>query len=151
MYQYQPQQMGPYTQGMPQVYPYQPMQQTMQPQPADQPLVCRMVTGPEEARGVPVDFSGRPMTFLDLPHGRIYVKAFDAGNGSAVFREFRIYEDPQPETQAPAAVAYAPQEMVVALRTTVEQLEANVSRLEEELKNVKASRRRVVEVTADEN
>ena len=96
-YGYQPQQPAGWAQ---QPMYYQP-QQPQQPQP-EQMLYCRMVTSPEEARGVPVDFSGRPMTFLDLPHGRIYVKAFDAGSGSAIFRAFGLIEEPKEETQAPA-------------------------------------------------
>lgn len=137
-YGYQPQQPAGWAQ---QPMYYQP-QQPQQPQP-EQMLYCRMVTSPEEARGVPVDFSGRPMTFLDLPHGRIYVKAFDAGSGSAIFRAFGLIEEPKEETQAPAE-SFAP-------ITAVQELQETVRRLEEEIKTLKAGRRRAQEVTANED
>lgn len=140
MYNYQPPQMGGYGQQMPmyQQPAYQPMQ-SMQP---EEPLVCRMVTGPEEARGVPVDFNGRPMTFLDLPHGRIFVKIFDKGSGSAIFREFRLYEEPVQEVQAQPAVAFAP-------LSAVKELEETVARLKEELKSLKTTRRSRAQEVAD--
>ena len=144
VYQYQPQ-MGGYGQQM-QMYPYQQPMQPMQPMQGmqqEEPMVCRMVTGPEEARGVPVDFSGRPMTFLDLPHGRIFVKAFDKGSGSAVFREFRLAEEPAQEAQTQPAVAWAPM-------SVVQELSETVARMREELKGLKAARRSRVQ-EADEN
>lgn len=144
VYQYQPQ-MGGYGQQMQPMYQYQQPMQPMQGMQQEEPLVCRMVTGPEEARGVPVDFSGRPMTFLDLPHGRIFVKAFDKGSGSAVFREFRLAEEPAQEAQTQPAVAWAPM-------SVVQELSETVARMREELKGLKATKRsRVQEVDADED
>lgn len=141
-YGFQPQMQQGYGQMMqPQGYGYQPQQ--MQQQQPEQMLYCRMVTSPEEARGVPVDFSGRPMTFLDLPHGRIYVKVFDAGSGSAVFRAFGLLEDPKEETQSPAE-SFAP-------IGVVQELQETVKRLEEEIRTMKAGRRRTQEVTVNED
>lgn len=144
MYQYQPQQMG----YQPQMQPMyqQPMYQhpQYQPQQADAMLYCRMVASADEARGVPVDFNGRPMVFPHLSAGRIYVKAFDTGSGSAVFREFRMVDDAQ-ETQAAAKDPPAPMSAVQALEQTV-------ARLQEELQALKVTRRRSQpqEVAADE-
>lgn len=125
-----PQQMQPMYQ--------QPVQQVQQePQP-----YCRMVASIDEARGVPVDFSGKPMIFPHLAAGRIYVKAFDTGSGSAVFREFRLYDAPQEETPVQA---YAPM-------SAVQQLQDTVAKLEEELKAIKATKRsRIQEVVQDEH
>lgn len=143
-YQYQPQQMG-YGQPMQPVYQqqYQPMQMQQQ----DGQLYCRPVASAEEARGVPVDFTGKPMVFPHLSAGKIYVKAFDQGSGSAIFREFRMYEEPAQEAAVQTAVAYAP--MVVV--DQIKRLEETVAALQEELRGLKRRRAQSVEVTADEN
>lgn len=144
MYQYQPQQMGYQPQMQPMYQPYQPQMQPQQAQQADAMLYCRMVASADEARGVPVDFNGRPMVFPHLSAGRIYVKAFDVGSGSAVFREFRMVDDAQ-ETQTAVKDPPAPMSAVQALEQTV-------ARLQEELQALKATRRRSQpqEVAADE-
>ena len=125
-YTYQPQQMG----YAPNVYPqYQQPQypaQQMQPQPQEQ-FYCRPVASAEEARAVPVDFNGKPMLFPQLNAGRIYVKIFDPGSGSAIFREFRMAE-PEAEAQTPA-VAFAPMSAVEQLSQTVAELQAEVRQL----------------------
>lgn len=146
-YQYQPQQMGyqPQIQPMYQQYQqqYQPFQ--AQPQQAQQEqFYCRPVASADEARGIPVDFSGRPMFFPHLNAGRIYLKVFDTGNGSAIFREFRLVE-PEAEIQAPS-VAFAPMSVVDELKQTI-------SVLQDEVLQMKASggkRKAQQEVTADE-
>lgn len=114
-----PQPMNGYGQQMQPVYQQNPYQQA-QPQ-QDAQLYCRMVTSEEEARATPVDFSGRPMIFPHLNAGWVYVKAFDAGSGSAVFGKFRRYEEPKQEPQAPAD--FAPRSEVQELREYVLQLE----------------------------
>lgn len=119
-YNYQPQQMG-YAPQMQPVYPqpqYLPAQQPQQEQ-----MFCRPVASAEEARGVPVDFNGTPMIFPHLNAGKIYVKIFDRGSGSAIFREFRMVEEPKQETQTPAGVAFAPMSELEALREYVRKLE----------------------------
>ena len=139
-YNYQPQQMGTYGQQMMQPVYQQPMYQPMQAV-QEQPLVCRMVTSADEARGVPVDFSGRPMTFLNLPKGTIYVKAFNPGTGAADFAEFRRVETQEPEPQQ-AGEAFAPM-------SVVKQLEETVTKLQEDLKALRAAKRSRVQEAVD--
>lgn len=142
-YTYQPQQMG----YVPNVYPqYQqpqyPAQQMQAQQPQEQ-FYCRPVASAEEARAVPVDFNGKPMLFPQLNAGRIYVKIFDPGSGSAIFREFRMAE-PEAEAQTPA-VAFAPM-------SAVEQLSQTVAELQNEVRQLKngGKRKAQQEVAADE-
>lgn len=140
-YQFQPQQMN-YQQQMgyvPNVYQPQ-YQQPMQQQAQQEQLFCRPVASADEARGVPVDFSGKPMFFPHLSAGKIYVKAFDPGSGSAVFREFWLHDDAeQTQPQDPPA----PMSAVQALEQTIEELRG-------EIKALKATRRRAAqEVTED--
>lgn len=118
-YNYQPQPMGYQPQMQPMYQQYQPTMQMPQGQ-TDQ-LYCRPVASEEEARGVPVDFSGKPMVFPHLSAGRVYVKAFDQGSGSAVFRRFRMEEEQR--TEAPEPVAYAPMSEVETLKDIVRKLE----------------------------
>lgn len=129
-YQYQPQQMGYQPQMQPMYQQYQqpaPMQQQAQEQ-----FFCRPVASADEARGIPVDFSGRPMFFPHLNAGRIYLKAFDTGNGSAIFREFRMVE---PDAEAQQGVAFAPMSELEGIR-------AMVVDLQNELRAMKASKRK---------
>jgi len=71
-FSYQPHRMGGYGQMQPMYQPYQAQQQ---PQPQQEvQLYCRPVASEEEARGIPVDFSGKPMVFPHMQAGRIYVK-----------------------------------------------------------------------------
>ena len=130
-YQYQTQQMGYQPQIQPMYQQYQPFQ--AQPQQAQQEqFYCRPVASADEARGIPVDFSGRPMFFPHLNAGRIYLKVFDTGNGSAIFREFRMVE---PEAEAQSGVAFAPMSELEGLR-------AMVVELQNELRAMKASKRK---------
>lgn len=140
-YNYQPQQMGYQPQMQPMYQQYQqpaPMQQTQEQ------FYCRPVASAEEARGIPVDFSGRPMFFPHLNAGRIYLKVFDTGNGSAIFREFRMVE-PEAEKQA-AAVAFAPMSMVDELKQTIFALQEEVR----QLKTSGGKRKAQQEVMVDE-
>lgn len=135
MYNFNPQTMGYQPQMQPMYQPYQPQQQQ------EAQLFCRPVTSADEARGVPVDFSGKPMFFPHLSAGKIYLKIFDAGSGSAIFREFRLAE---PETaQQAQAVAFAPM-------SEVEQLRQMVAELQNEVRAMKSPKRKTQEVTADE-
>ena len=118
-FQYQPQ-MG---------YPQQPAYQISYQQ--EQPLFCRAVTSREEALGVPVDFSGRPMTLLDTTHGKIWVKTFNPNTGSADLTEYRRVAPEQSETPA-----FTPM-------TDFQQLQGIVSRMAEEIQLLKGRRRRV--------
>lgn len=142
-YNYQPQQMA----YVPNVYPQYQQQPQYQPQQNQQPqsdtLVCRVVSGPEEARASQIDFSGRPYTFLDPRQRRVYVKSFNVPMGTVDFDTYAKI-DPE-ETQAPAPVNFAPMSVVEELRGTIEELRAEVTRL-------KATRRRAQpqEVTEDE-
>lgn len=147
-YTYQPQQMG-YQQPMqPQMQPvYQQYQIPVQPvqQAQETQFFCRPVASVEEARGIPVDFSGKPMLLPHLSAGRIYVKALDTATGSAIFREFRMVE-PEPETPVQPSVAFAPMSVVDELKQTI-------SALQDEVRQLKASggkRKAQQEVTADE-
>ncbi len=137
-YQYQPQQMG-YQQ------PMQPMYQQYQPMQQDSQLFCRPVASADEARGVPVDFSGKPMIMPHLSAGRIYVKAFDPGTGSSMLREYRLTE-PEPEPANPAA-AYAPAGVV----EQINKLEETVAALQDEIRNLKRRRAQYTEVSANES
>ena len=142
-YGYQPYRMGNYGQ-QPMYQPYQTYQQT-QPQQNQQQTTaqqeqfyCRPVASAEEARAVPVDFGGKPMFFTQLNAGKIYLKLFDTGSGSAIFREFRIV-DHQPEAPAQGAVAFAPM-------SELEQLRAAVAELQNEVRAMKGGKRKAQEV-----
>lgn len=143
-YNYQPNQMG----YVPNVYPQYQQQPQYQPQQPQQPqsdaLVCRVVSGPEEARASQIDFSGRPYTFLDPRQRRVYVKAFNVQAGTVDFDTYAKLDPEEP--QAPAPVSYAPMSVVDELKATIEELRSEVIRL-------KATRRRAQpqEVTDDEN
>lgn len=140
-YNYQPQPMGYQPQMQPMYQQYQqpaPMQQQTQEQ-----FFCRPVASADEARGIPVDFSGRPMILPQLNAGKIYVKIFDQGSGSAIFREFRMVEDPTAEV-AKTSITYAPMSEVEGLRQ-------QITELQNELRALKASRKKTQpEVVTDE-
>lgn len=140
-YGYQPQQPMGYQPQMPQMYQQYQQQPVMQEQ--QEQFFCRPVASADEARGIPVDFSGRPMILPNLRAGRIYVKVFDQGSGSAIFREFRMHEEPAQEA-APPAVAFAPM-------SEVEELKAALQEMREELKALKAAKRKMREAADDEN
>ena len=138
-YQYQPQ-MPQFGQQM-----YQPYQQPLYPLQTQQPqeqFYCRPVASAEEARAVPVDFNGKPMLFPQLNAGRIYVKIFDPGSGSAIFREFRMAET-ETEAQAPA-VAFTPM-------STVEQLSQTVAELQAEVRQIKTGEKKKTQQEAIAN
>lgn len=80
---------------------YQPMYGMVRPQEPFQavqgPIVkTRVVTSENEAMGVPVDFDASVLIMPDLPHGMIYAKQWNANDGSATFRKYRIVQDEQP-------------------------------------------------------
>ena len=114
-------------------FQYQPQMGYQQPtyqmgyQQPEQPLFCRAVTSREEALGVPVDFSGRPMTLLDTTHGKIWVKTFNPNTGSADLTEYRRVAPEQSET--PAFVPMA-------------DFQQFASQISDEINKLKAGRRR---------
>lgn len=106
---------------------YQQPTYQMPYQQQEQPLFCRAVTSREEALGVPVDFSGRPMTLLDTTHGKIWVKTFNPNTGSADLSEYRRVAPEQVESPA-----FVPM-------SDFQQFAAQIS---EEINKLKAGRRR---------
>lgn len=146
-YQYQPQQMG-YGQPMQTMYQqYQQPMQAPQAQMQQEQFFCRPVASADEARGIPVDFSGKPMILPQLNAGRIYVKMFDQGSGSAIFREFRMHEEPPQEVAAQPAAEYAPMGVV----DQIQKLEETVAALQQELRGLKKRRTQNVEATVNED
>jgi len=121
----------------PQTY-QQPVQQ------ADQQLFCRVATNLEEVRAYPVDFSGRPMTFLGPGMQTIWVKAFNPTTGGSDVAEYR---------RAPAPLMEA-KEQAFAPMSELENLKQTVAQLSEEIVRMRAARRRSArdteEVAADE-
>ena len=140
----QPMQMAPYQQRpiyQPQIPPvYQPeqypaaQQQSMQDQ-----FYCRPVASEEEGRAVPVDFSGKPIIMPHFNAKKIYVKIFDTGSGSAIFQTYRREE---PEAEAQQGVAFAPMSELEGLR-------AMVVELQNELRAMKAGKRKTQQEVAD--
>lgn len=145
-YGYQPQQMGYQPQMQPMYQQYQPPMQAPQAQMQQEQFFCRPVASADEARGIPVDFSGKPMILPQLNAGRIYVKMFDQGSGSAIFREFRMYEEPAQEAVAQPAAVYAPLGVV----DQIQRLEETVAALQQELRGLKRRRAQTTEVSADD-
>lgn len=147
---YEPRRISGYGQMQPMYQPYQQAPNSSQ-QPAgnnqqqDSQMFCRPVASIEEARAVPVDFSGKPMLFPQLNAGRIYLKIFDTGSGSAIFREFRLVET-EPEQKIPTA-SFAPASVVEQVR----QLGETVAELQAELKTLKTAKRKVQTQEAIEN
>lgn len=145
----QPMQIAPYQQRpiyQPQMTPvYQQAQYpAVQQQSMQDQFYCRPVASEEEGRAIPVDFSGKPIIMPHFNAGRIYVKIFDPGSGSAIFRIFRM-DEPEDEAQKNAA-AFAPM-------SVVEELKQTISALQEEVRQLKTSggkRKTQQEVTADE-
>ena len=124
-FQYQPQ-MPAYGPQMQPVYPtYQQPQQAAQ----EQNLFCRMATNREEVQAFPVDFSGRPMTFLGPGGQTIWTKVFDPGTGGSVVTE---YHKAAPDSGKPAFVPVSDFEQLIAL----------VRQQGEEIEQLKAMRRR---------
>jgi len=112
---YQPQQQY----GNPRMDFLQQTQQAMQPMPQmpqmnTGELQGRVVTGREEAVAAQV-MPGAPYFFLDLAHGRAYVKRYDPQTGAAEFIDLAVV---RPE--AAAAPQFATIEVVEALRAGIE-------------------------------
>ena len=133
----QPMQMAPYQQRtiyQPQMPPlYQPAQYpAAQQQSMQDQFYCRPVASEEEGRAIPVDFSGKPIIMPHFNAGRIYVKIFDTGSGSAIFQTYRREE---PETEAQPSVTFAPMSDLEGLRTMVVELQ-------NELRAMKVSKRK---------
>lgn len=106
-YQYQPQ-MSAYGQQFQPSFPaYQQPAMTQ-----EQSLFCRMATNREEVQAYPVDFSGRPMTFLGPGCQTIWTKVFDSSTGGSVVTE---YHKATPEPQKPAFVPVSDFEQLLAL------------------------------------
>lgn len=95
VYSYQPQ-MGGYGQQMQTMY-QQPAYQTMQPPvQQEQNLFCRMATNREEVQAFPVDFTGKPMTFIGPQAQTVWIKTFNPATGGSDVREYR---EAQPQTE----------------------------------------------------
>lgn len=119
----------------PQMPPFgQQMQYFQQPQ-QEQSMFCRMVTSRDEVQACPVDFSGRPMTFIHTSGQTIWTKVFDPNTGGSVVAEFRKAD--------PAAV---PETVTMK---DFEQLMTIVRQQGEEIERLKASRRRSGRETED--
>ena len=130
----------PAYQYQPPMYP-QAYQQAVQQ--ADQQLFCRVATNLEEVRAYPVDFSGRPMTFLGPGMQTIWVKAFNPTTGGSDVAEYR---------RAPAPLMESKEEAFAPL-SEVESLKQAVAQINEELARMRLTRRRAardVEEAADE-
>lgn len=133
-FQYQPQ-MTAYGPQMQPVYPtYQQPQQAAQ----EQNLFCRMATNREEVQAFPVDFSGRPMTFLGPGGQTIWTKVFDPSTGGSIVNE---YCKATPESPKQAFVPVSDFEQLIAL----------VRQQGEEIDRLKAMRRRAARETEAES
>ncbi len=97
-YTYQPTYTGSpdlYKQREMQYYPQSYMQSF--PVPTTEPTIsCRPVASIDEAKAIPIDFSGNLMVFPDISHGMIYTKQLNVSDGSAIFK---IYSLTQPQEQ----------------------------------------------------
>lgn len=88
VYSYQPQ-MGGYGQQMQTMY-QQPAYQAMQPPvQQEQNLFCRMATNREEVQAFPVDFTGKPMTFIGPQAQTVWIKTFNPATGGSDVKEYR--------------------------------------------------------------
>lgn len=83
-----------------------------------QPVACE-----DEARAIPTDFSGNIMLLPDLTHGKIYCKALNMADGSALFTTF---EAPQPP--APAPVEWATSKALDELRAELADVRAMIEK-----------------------
>lgn len=133
-FQYQPQ-MPAYGQQMQPMYPaYQQPQQLTQ----EQTLFCRMATNKEEVQAFPVDFSGRPMTFLGPGGQTIWTKVFDPNTGGSIVAE---YHKAAPETQKPSFVPISDFEQLIGI----------VKQQGEEIERLKTMRTRSRVMEAESN
>ena len=115
-YGYQPQ----YTQGYPQMQPYQQRMDFLQSAQPQQPqqnsgLQARPVTGREEAMAAMV-FPGAPVLFFDRAHAAVYYKATDPQTGAAEFVEFVM------ASPAQTAPQYATLADIDAIRAEIAQV-----------------------------
>lgn len=114
VYSYQPQ-MGGYGQQMQTMY-QQPAYQAIQPpMQQEQNLFCRMATNREEVQAFPVDFTGKPMTFIGPQAQTVWIKTFNPATGGSDVREYR--EAKQTEEQ-PKYVTTADLEQVLQVLKT---------------------------------
>lgn len=124
---YQPQ-TGAYGQPMPF---YQQQQQAQ-----ERPIYFRLVTSREEVKGFPVDFSGQPMGFMTPNQQKLWIKVFNSNTGAADVFEYHRGETEQTET-------------AFATKTDVEQLLGILRQQGEEIKRLKATRRRAAREQED--
>lgn len=103
-------------------YGYQPQFQ-QQYQPRQRLMKCYPVTSIEEARAAMVDVDGSVTVFPDIANGKIYTKAVDL-NGMAVLQTYELKINVQPQ---------------VTTDQRIDQLEAVVNSLKEEIEDVKQS------------
>lgn len=130
----------PMTQPMYQPQTYQPLQPQSN---ADQPFFCRAATNREEVQAWPVDFSGRPMTFLGPNLQNVWIKTFNANTGGSDVAEYRKVT---PLIEEPAKADFVTAADFQQLRNLVEELS-------DELNKLRTARRRAAreqEVNSDE-
>jgi hypothetical protein len=113
-------QINGYGQAMPNVY--QPYSQPT----AEQSFFCRAVTNKEEVQAWPVDFTGRPMTFLGPNLQNVWIKTFNANTGGSDISEYRKVT---PMIEEPPKVDFVASTEFQQLKETVESLKIDVSRL----------------------
>lgn len=132
---YQPPNPMPYQQqinSMPPQYQQtqQPAQAQMQQQVTQgQPnVICRPVASEEEARATATPFDGSTLILTDFGHGKVYSKALNYADGSALFNVYQLAQPQQaevPAVQAPA-IEYAPRSELESLRAEIESLRAEL-------------------------
>lgn len=107
--------------------PQQPVQPQMQPQAQGQPnMICRPVASEEEARATATPFDGSTLILTDFGHGKVYSKALNYSDGSALFNTYQLIQQATPtEPQAPA-VEYAPRSELESLRAELDNLRAEL-------------------------
>lgn len=112
---------------------YMPMQQPVQqPQQAQQAGVyaVRPVASKAEVETAQISFDGTPHFFYNTASGDLYVKAFNATNGTAPIATYKR------EAEAPAP-EYATMDSVMEMRQTINRLAEEIDRLKKPGKAVK--------------
>lgn len=108
----------------------QPVQAQMQPQAQSQPnVICRPVASEEEARATTTPFDGSTLLLTDFGHGRVYSKALNYMDGSALFNTYQLVQPRNTQTveSDPATVVeYAPRAELDSLRAELESLRAEL-------------------------
>lgn len=111
--------------------------QTNQSQPN---VICRPVASEEEARATATPFDGSTLLLTDFGHGRVYSKALNYMDGSALFNTYQLVQ-PQAaqavEIEASPVVEYAPRAELDSLRAELESLRAEL----EETKKATAAKK----------